>query len=89
MVKVWDVSTGSDASTVDVGSQPYSLKWAHNGGLLAAATRERKLVVVDPRQPGAAQVGAGHGGPKPQRACWVGDSGGELLSVGASEFNER
>jgi coronin-1B/1C/6 len=88
MVKVWDVSTGADSMTVDIGAQPYSLKWSHNGALLAAATRDKKLVVVDPRQPDAAQVGTGHLGNKPQRACWMGDTG-ELLTVGASEFNER
>ena len=54
MVKVWDVNSGSDAMSVDIGSQPYSLKWSHNGAALAAATKDKKIVVVDPRQPAAA-----------------------------------
>lgn len=29
-----------------------------------------------------------HGGSKPQKMAWIGDSG-KILTVGASEFNER
>lgn len=44
--------------------------------------------IMDPRQQGTAQQTQAHGGFKPQRLNWYGNTG-KILTVGTSEFNER
>ena len=64
------------------------MKWNFDGSLIGTINKNKQMHLFDPRSPTSAIVTTAHGGIKPQRMAWIGDSG-KILTVGTSEFNER
>lgn len=56
--------------------------------ICSISKENKKIHVVDPRQPEAAIIGDAHKGIKAQRIQWNGKSG-KIITLGASEYNER
>ena len=71
-----------------IGAAPWTMNWNYDGSLLACTNKNKQLHVFDPRTPQEAMVGTSHGGSKPTRFHWMGDSN-KIISVGTSEFGER
>ena len=72
-IKVWDVK--NEAATMDyhLGSHPFALEWNHDGELMAALSKDKKMHIYDPRVPRRAVVVSA--GCQGQKMKWLGSSG--------------
>jgi len=64
------------------------LEWSQNGSLLACITKDKLAYAFDPRKEGKAMVATAHGGARPQKISWLGDSQ-HFMTTGFSKTSER
>jgi len=70
-VKVWDVEKGKDIFTYQGTAQPLSVEWNEDGSLIAAASKDGKIRIYDPRSSAKAMEAGSLEGAKPPRICWL------------------
>ncbi|KAJ1823322.1 Coronin-like protein crn1 [Coemansia sp. RSA 2671] len=88
-VKIWDVGQVAVKSTLTgFGDSIMSIAWNHDGTLLAATCRDKRLRVFDARSGNIVQEGAGHLGVKGSRVVWLG-SEPRLVTTGFSRTSDR
>lgn len=58
--------------TIKVDEVIQHLKWNYNGSLLATATKDKQLRVIDPRSAKVVCVTQGHEGAKSTKIEWLG-----------------
>ena len=69
-IKVWDIKNEAATLNYCLNSHPYALEWNHDGELVAALSKDRKMHVYDPRSyKKAIVVSAGSQG---QKLKWLG-----------------
>jgi len=87
-VRVWDIEKGT-ANVVGGHSDIISsLAWNYNGSLIATASKDKKMRIVDPRTNKVVAEKEAHQGTKGSRVIWLG-KGDRLLSVGFSKTSDR
>eukprot|EP00002_Diphylleia_rotans_P002198 TRINITY_DN11375_c0_g1_i1.p1 TRINITY_DN11375_c0_g1~~TRINITY_DN11375_c0_g1_i1.p1 ORF type:complete len:446 (-),score=61.60 TRINITY_DN11375_c0_g1_i1:302-1639(-) len=90
VAKLWDVSRGTCA--VDVaGTHPdmiQSFAWSYDGSLAATSCKDKKLRLLDPRNPTPVAETEGHAGAKGSRILFAGKNN-RLVSVGFGRTSER
>ncbi|KAJ2260450.1 Coronin-like protein crn1 [Coemansia sp. RSA 376] len=88
-VKIWDVGAVVVKSTLTgFGDTIMSIAWNHDGTLLAATCRDKRLRVFDARSGNIVQEGAGHLGVKGSRVVWLGNEP-RLVTTGFSRTSDR
>ncbi|KAJ2488585.1 Coronin-like protein crn1 [Coemansia sp. RSA 2050] len=88
-VRIWDVGQVAVKSTLaGFGDSIMSIAWNHDGTLLAATCRDKRLRVFDARSGSIVQEGAGHLGVKGSRVVWLG-SEPRLVTTGFSRTSDR
>jgi len=87
-VKVWDIEKGKDIYSIDGQHSDLisSTEWNDAGSLLATASKDRKVRVIDPRNKTVVGEAEAHQGVKPSRVIWTKE---KLLSVGFTKQSER
>jgi WD40 repeat protein len=88
-VKVWDVETGQARNTVEGHADIIqSSAWNYNGSLLATASKDKKVRLVDPRANKIIGDVEAHQGVKGMRVTFLGQRD-KLFSMGFSKTSER
>lgn len=88
-LKIWDIEKG--AAKADVAGHNdivQSAAWNYNGSLLATASKDKKVRLVDPRGAGVVADAVAHEGVKGMRAIFLGNKE-KVLSIGFSKTSER
>jgi coronin-1B/1C/6 len=52
--KLWDVQSQSEVANLELSNTPYWIDWNQTGTQALVTHKDKKFVIVDPRQPGAA-----------------------------------
>jgi len=89
-VKLWDVSAGTpvlDFPKVYKG-QVTSFAWNYDGSVVATASKDKNLRLIDPRGSAVISEVQAHTGVKGWRAVWCGKNE-RILSVGFTKAAER
>lgn len=77
-----------DSANIDTLSQVSSTAWSPDGSLLAIATKNKQVHVLDPRSASSTLVSAaGHDSIRPVRLAWASDS--HLISTGFNRAASR
>lgn len=72
-IKVWDIKNEKATMDYHLGSHPFALEWNHDGELMGALSKDKKMHIYDPRiYKRAIVVSAGSQG---QKMKWLGSSG--------------
>lgn len=88
-VKTWDCGSGQPIFSYDeLGDNAYSLGWNYTGTQLAVTGKDKKLRILDPRQPDAAQVTESFDGLKSSKLFWC-DNHGWIGAVGFTKTAKR
>lgn len=78
---------------MDIGSDPIqSACWSYDGRTIACTTKDKQIVLVDPRVGGDDRVTsrtAAHANHKDSRICWISSSNNHLLSTGFGRSRNR
>jgi coronin-1B/1C/6 len=65
-LRIWDVANQRCVMTYeDVKSTATGLEWSHDGSLLAMISKDKQLVMFDPRKEGQAMITNTHEGARP------------------------
>lgn len=65
----------------------FNIVWSLDGSRLAAATKDGRIVILDPRDISSAISGKAHDSPRSFQLAWISDS--HLVSVGFSRGSQR
>ncbi|KAJ2805072.1 Coronin-like protein crn1 [Coemansia guatemalensis] len=88
-VRVWDVQHGKERQKLQgFKDAVLSIAWNHDGSLMAATCRDKKLRIFDARSGSVVQEGASHTGIKGSRVVWLG-SQPRLATTGFSRGSDR
>jgi len=88
-VRVWDIEKGSTIAQVQAGSDIIqSAAWNFDGSLVAAASKDKKVRIVDPRAGKVVTETHAHDGSKGSRVLFLGKTG-KLLTIGFSKNSAR
>jgi len=89
-VKIWDIEKAAAVLTVEAAASDLinSVDWNNNGSLLATASKDKKLRVVDPRQQAVAGEVEAHLGIKAPRCLWLGKKE-TIFTIGFTKSSER
>ena len=88
-VHIWNIQNGSTIWESNFGSSIVSLEWSLNGSLIGCTTKERQLVIADPRSNDTKNlVVNAHDSNKSQKMTFLGIDD-YVLSCGSSKSNER
>ncbi|KAI9501495.1 hypothetical protein BX070DRAFT_239953 [Coemansia spiralis] len=88
-IKIWDVQKGQVKQTLKgFKDSIMSIAWNHNGTLIAATCRDKKLRIFDARSGELLQEGTSHTGVKGSRVAWLG-SLPRLATTGFSRSSDR
>jgi coronin-1B/1C/6 len=88
MIKVWDIEKQAEIANVEFADESYHMDWNTDGSLVASMNKDKKLYIVDPRQPDAAQSVDAFKGSKVCSVRWM-DNHGKLGCVGFSKTSMR
>ena len=90
-VKIWDINedrADEPAFTfAELADYATSVRWSPNGKLIASTTKDKKLVVIDPRQAQIIGGNACHAGPRQQRLEWSDDD--TIITTGFDREAQR
>lgn len=89
-LRVWDVEAGKQQLTVPqaFSDMVQSLSFNYTGSLVAIATKDRKVRIIDPRSGKLVNETEAHQGTKGIRITYMG-SKDKIISVGFSKSSER
>jgi len=88
-VKIWDVEAGSSVYDVTGHSDIIqSSTWNWNGEIIATASKDKKVRIIDPRKKSIAAEVEAHAGVKGMRVAFLG-AREKLFSMGFSKTSER
>ncbi|KAJ3042735.1 Coronin-7 [Rhizophlyctis rosea] len=88
-IKIWDVETQQSKFVLNGGDIVQSIAWKGDGSQLASANKDNVLRIFDPRTDlKEAKSTTAHGGVKPTRVTWLGDSNG-IFTTGFSVKRDR
>ena len=88
-IRIWDVAATSETLCVsDISDVSVSLDWNAEGSLLAIASRDKRVSVVDSRSGTIASSFAAHAGTKPIRARWLPGTS-QLVTCGFGRTSAR
>lgn len=84
-IKLWNVETSNCVNTYDSLKEPtFSLEWNKDGSLIGTTTKDKKLIIFDPRTNEEAFNFASFDGTKSSKMFWVDNQGW----VGSTGFNK-
>ncbi|WVR05042.1 hypothetical protein IAU60_002054 [Kwoniella sp. DSM 27419] len=87
-LRFWDLSTGQEAKQVELGADgAFNMAFSIDGQRVAIATKDSRLIVLDPRDPSSAISGKAHDSPRSFQMTWVDDS--HIISVGFARGSQR
>ena len=84
---IWNVGTGEalvEIATVDL---PLSASWNFNGSRIVTSSKDKKLMIIDPRSGDIIKETNGHGGANPTQVIYLRD--GRIFTIGFSRMSER
>eukprot|EP00812_Abedinium_dasypus_P010779 NODE_437_length_1565_cov_279.327815.p1 GENE.NODE_437_length_1565_cov_279.327815~~NODE_437_length_1565_cov_279.327815.p1 ORF type:complete len:339 (+),score=91.01 NODE_437_length_1565_cov_279.327815:419-1435(+) len=90
-IKIWDISEQEEVCTISPPDHATGIRWNCNGGLLAAACKDKLLHIFDPRLPAGSSVAAVkiHEGIKASKVVWLGLGDSRLITTGFTAQAER
>jgi len=93
-IRVWDIAEQEQACSISTPDQVMALKWNYNGSLLAAACKDKKLRIFDPRAGACVGTSKIHEGVKASKVAWIGhptlpDECHKIVTTGFSSQAER
>lgn len=91
-LKLWDIEAQKESQSIHdkFEDQVLNLSFNYDGSLIATASRDKVLRVIDPRSNATIAMGCGHEGNKGQRIVWCNrDRGDYLFSTGCNARSDR
>ena len=87
-IRLFDLATSTESLTTGLESNGvFNFAFASDGSRLAAATKDGKIVVIDPRDKLSRRSGKAHDSPRSFQIVWIDET--HLLSVGFSKGSQR
>lgn len=87
-VRLFDLSTTKEELVVPLeATGVFNISWSTDGSRLAAATKDGRVIVLDPRDPSSAISGKAHDSSRSFQLVWIDDA--HLISVGFSRGSQR
>lgn len=90
-VRIWDINEDRADDPIFVFNQmeefATSLRWSPNGKSLAAPCKNKKVLILDPRQADSAMSAGLHQGPRQQRLEWIDDE--SIITTGFDTSAKR
>lgn len=87
-VRFFDLTSSSEALVVPLETNGvFNIAFSPDGGRLAAATKDGKIIVLNPRDSSSAVSGKAHDSPRSFQMAWIDTT--TLLSVGLSRGSQR
>ena len=87
-IRLFDLATSTESLVTGLeASGVFNFAFAPNGSRLAAATKDGKIVVLDPRDKSTRRSGKAHDSPRSFQIAWIDET--HLLSVGFSRGSQR
>lgn len=89
--KVWNLENQAEAFQIDIPEQAWSVKWNWTGNLLAVASKDKMMHIIDPRQQKIAVSTKTHDGAKGAKIQWIGtnNSGDECNKIITTGFSSQ
>jgi hypothetical protein len=91
VIFIWNIEEPSEpilALDTFFNDTIYSFDWNFDGSLIATTTKDKKLMVIDPRTKEVVSEGSSHAGGKPSRVVFCGSTK-KLFTTGYSKMSER
>ena len=87
-IRLFDLKEGKEVkkSTLDLDGA-FNMIWSPVGDKVAVATKDGRILTLDPRQPESQALGPAHDSPRSFQITWIDES--HLLSVGFSKGSQR
>ncbi|KAK4048001.1 hypothetical protein OIV83_005035 [Microbotryomycetes sp. JL201] len=88
-LRLWNVSTGAMLRDVDLpaAGSIISASWSPRGDKLVLSSKQKKIVLLDPRDPSSVQECTSHQSVRPVHLTWISDT--HVLSSGFSRSASR
>jgi len=89
-LRIWDIEKQAEVINYDFGNQnePYHMDWNTTGSLVSVTNKDKKLYVLDPRNPASANSVEAFSGNKVANVRWM-DNKGFIGAVGGSKTAMR
>jgi hypothetical protein len=87
-IRLFDLKEGKEVkkTTLDLDGA-FNMIWSPVGDKVAVATKDGRILTIDPRKPESQAVGPAHDSPRSFQITWIDES--HLLSVGFSKGSQR
>ena len=86
-IRFFDLATSSESLVTPLEASVFNVALSPDGSRLAAATKDGKIIVMDPRDRSSAVSGKAHDSPRSFQINWL--DAATLLSVGFSRGSQR
>lgn len=87
-IRLFDLKEGKEVNktTLDLDGA-FNMIWSPVGDKVAVASKDGRILTIDPRRPDSQAVGPAHDSPRSFQITWIDES--HLLSVGFSKGSQR
>jgi hypothetical protein len=87
-IRFFDLQSGQEAKRVPLDLDgAFNMIWSAKGDKVALATKDGRIMVLDPRRPDSHIIGKAHDSPRSFQITWIDET--HLLSVGFSRGSQR
>jgi len=87
-VRLFDLKEGKEVKKVTLDLDgAFNMIWSPRGDRVAVATRDGRILTLDPRRPDSQITGSAHDSPRSFQITWIDET--HLLSVGFSRGSQR
>jgi hypothetical protein len=87
-IRLLDLTEGKEVKKIPLDLDgAFNMIWSPTGDKVAVATKDGRILTIDPRRPESQAVGPAHDSPRSFQITWIDES--HLLSVGFSKGSQR
>ena len=87
-IRLFDLKEGKEAEKIPLDLDgAFNMIWSPLGNLVAVATKDGRILTLDPRRPESQASGPAHDSPRSFQITWIDET--HLLSVGFSKGSQR